>query len=217
MAAMQEAGNRKGRRNMSAISELIERLEKADEPHRGLDGRIAWAIGWRFNGFIWEGDPVGGPDTVEDFDVWYEVGGSWKKPWDDKFFGDDSLSKKEQALGEIDERWENPPRLTGSIDAAVGLLATALPGWAWSMGTCCVTDDARVWPDFNSTVNGDRLRREFPELLTPNRDWHKDRMEWIDFTDVALNPPGRPAIALCISILIAVERINELKVEVRTV
>lgn len=102
---------------------------------------------------------------------------------------------------------------TKSYDSALALLGCVLPGWSWHGGSCFITDDAQVWPDFNSPVHGERLRQEFPEWLTPNREWHQPQMEWIDFTDVALNPPGRPAIALCISILIAVERINELKAD----
>jgi hypothetical protein len=111
------------------ITDLIERLEHATGPDRGLDGRIAWALGWRFNGFIWDGDPVGGPDTVEDFNEWDQVGGCWIKPGDDKFYGDSSLSKHEMREGEMDDRWANPPCWTASVDASLDLLRDILPGW----------------------------------------------------------------------------------------
>lgn len=36
-----------------------------------------------------------------------------------------------------------------------------LPGWLWRVMSCSVSDDARVTPDFNDPVHGERLRAEF--------------------------------------------------------
>jgi hypothetical protein len=83
-----------------------------------------------------------------------------------------------------------PPNYTASIDAAVGLANRVLPGWAWRVATCCVSDDAWVFPDFNSPEHGSRLKAEFSQ-----------ERDWADETDVDLRPAGRPAIALCISVL----------------
>jgi hypothetical protein len=105
------------------IPDLIERLEKAEGPSRGLDGRIAWALGWRFNGFIWDGDPIGGPDTVEDFEEWEHIGGSWHQP------GDRFINIDETWDAAANLRWPEPPEWTASIDAAVKLCELTLPGW----------------------------------------------------------------------------------------
>jgi hypothetical protein len=93
-----------------------------------------------------------------------------------------------------------PIAFTASIDAAVALVKATLPGWGYRIATCCVSDDAAVWPDFNCATHGKRLREEFDET----RDWFAT-------TDVDLRPPGRPAIALCISVLLAKEAIAQQK------
>jgi hypothetical protein len=90
------------------------------------------------------------------------------------------------------------PCYTASIDAAVALCGRVLPGWGWRVATCCVSDDAWVFPDFNSPEHGDRLKREF------NQEW-----DWSELTDVDLRPPGRHAIALVLSILRAKQIIEE--------
>lgn len=91
------------------MRELIERLEKADGPSRGLDGRIAWALGWRFNGVDINDD---------DFDEWDTIGGHWHKP------GEDFCPVNRS----FDERlWPNPPEYTASVDAAIELADRVLP------------------------------------------------------------------------------------------
>lgn len=91
-----------------------------------------------------------------------------------------------------------PRALSGDMNAAVKLLNTVLPGWGWRMATCCVSDDAWIFPDYNCPSHGERLKKEFDE-----------RIPWIDLTDVDLRPPGRPAVALLISILLALEHMND--------
>ena len=73
----------------------------------------------------------------------------------------------------------------GSLDAAKALHDALLPGWWWAVGTCKVSDDARVSPDD---------ARRAP-----------DGGEWADYTDIDQRPPGNPARAWLLSILIAVE------------
>jgi len=164
------------------MKDLIERLEKLTEPSRGMDGRIAWALGWRFNGFIWDGDPEGGPDTEADFDDWPNIGGSWKKPGDDKFFGDNSLGKQELREGEAEGRWDHPPEWTGSIDAAAALVASLLPEWtAWEIKS------RRAMTHFVAEVEISRLDDNNQEVY-------------------ANGSSSTPAIALCIAILRAKEQ-----------
>lgn len=90
-----------------------------------------------------------------------------------------------------------PNALFGDMGAAVELVGIVLPGWGWRMSTCCVSDDAWVFPDFNSPSHGERLKRDLREDI-----------DWVDLTDVALSPSGRPSIALLISILKAKETIE---------
>jgi len=78
----------------------------------------------------------------------------------------------------------------GSLDAASALHDRLLPGWWWSVGTCRVSDDARVSPEGDDSV-------------TP------DGREWADITDVDMRPPGNPARAWLLSIVLALIYIEE--------
>lgn len=90
------------------------------------------------------------------------------------------------------------PAYTASLDAAVALVERVLPGWGWRVATCCVSDDAWIFPDFNHPVHGERLKREFREDI-----------DWVEITDVDLRPSGRPAIALLIATLKALDHSND--------
>ncbi len=83
----------------------------------------------------------------------------------------------------------------GSLDAAVGLVESVLPGWYWRVAECHLSSDAWVAPDFNCTTHGARLQEEVPPMIH-GEDWHS-------FTDVDVRPSGNPARALLISALIA--------------
>lgn len=84
------------------------------------------------------------------------------------------------------------PPYTTSLDAAVALVERVLPGWGWQVGTCYVSDDALVFPDFNGP-HGDRLRAEFGEVEVGSA---------LDTgIDIDRRPPGNPALALCIALL----------------
>jgi hypothetical protein len=80
------------------------------------------------------------------------------------------------------------PRYTGSLEAAVALVEQMLPGWWWRVGTCCVSDDAIIGPDFNSPIHGGRLKGQlFP--VTRGSEFDAG-------FDVDRRPPGNLPIAL---------------------
>jgi len=102
------------------------------------------------------------------------------------------------------DKWVEIPRLfplTQSVDCALALVSLKLPGWGYRIGTCCVSDDAFIFPDYNDPEHGERLKREFPRL--PNLE------EWADLTDVDLRPSGRLPIAILISLCLALDRIEK--------
>jgi hypothetical protein len=83
--------------------------------------------------------------------------------------------------------------VTGSLDAAVRFVETTLPGWWWKVGTCCVSDDACVCPDFNNPVHGAALKaRFFPIERGGLFDWG---------FDLDCRPSGNLPIALMQSAL----------------
>ena len=86
--------------------------------------------------------------------------------------------------------WIVLPDYTASVDASLALVERVLPGWGWRGGTCCVSDDCFIFPDFNSPIHGERLKREFPQLV--------DGVEWSDLTDIdrRQKPSCRPSIWL---------------------
>lgn len=92
------------------------------------------------------------------------------------------------------------PHFTYSIDAVVRLIKTRLPGWAYKMGTCSVSDDAWLVPDFNDPEHGPRLREEFGPVVP--------RSIWDAGIDIDRRPPGSIAIAMCIALVTALEEIE---------
>jgi len=104
------------------------------------------------------------------------------------------------ADGAIDpSRKDDVAPFTASLDAVVDLIERELPGWAWKVGTCCVSDDAWLVPDFNSPVHGERLKRELPF------DTLKAGDLWDIGIDIDQRPSGRPAIALLLAALTAIK------------
>jgi len=99
------------------LENLAQRCEQASVAGRGLDGRIAYALGWRFNGF------AHGPDESDDyFDDWEEVGGHWAQPGGDFCPVSRSFSRYD---------YPDPPLWTASLDAAMTLVPE---GWNWMAG-----------------------------------------------------------------------------------
>lgn len=87
------------------LEDLAARCESATGPDRGLDGRIAYALGWRFNGLD---DGVDDPD----FDEWNNIGGHWAQPGGD-------FCPVWSAFNSED--YPDPPDYTASLDAAMTL------------------------------------------------------------------------------------------------
>jgi hypothetical protein len=118
-------------------------------------------------------------------------------------------------LGNQRRRWrfllqyECPPatgfsyaRVTAQIDVARALFMNVFPGWCWRVAECSISDDAWVMPDFNHPEHGERLQQLFPI------ECQRDPLEWFG-TDIDLRPPGRPAAAFCISMLVAHQKTKE--------
>jgi len=78
----------------------------------------------------------------------------------------------------------------GSLDAALALHEAVLPGWWYQLGSCHLSDDARVSPDFNCPIHGADLSAKYDPAI-----------DWADMTDVDQRPAGNPARALLIAIL----------------
>ncbi|AZO29391.1 hypothetical protein [Mesorhizobium sp. M1B.F.Ca.ET.045.04.1.1] len=87
------------------------------------------------------------------------------------------------------------PAFTSDLNAAVKLLERILPGFAWKIGTCCVSDDAWVVPDFNCPTHGERLLKEYGKPAP--------RSIWDVGIDIDRRPPGNVAIALCLAVVTA--------------
>jgi len=81
------------------------------------------------------------------------------------------------------------PSLTSSRDRISDLIETALPGWAYKMGTCSVSDDAWLVPDFNCPVHGARLMNQFGPI--------EKGSVWDYGFDVDRRPSGNMALAMC--------------------
>jgi hypothetical protein len=82
------------------------------------------------------------------------------------------------------------PSYTASIEACVSLIETELPGWMWKCGTCHVSDDAWVCPNFVDPVHGERLREELDYANMKAGD------DWDVGFDVDRRPPGNVPLAL---------------------
>jgi hypothetical protein len=80
------------------------------------------------------------------------------------------------------------PSYTASLEAVAALIGEKLPGWAWKVGTCCVSDDGWVVPDFNCPVHGERLRKQFGEFAAGSPE--------DTGIDIDRRPSGQPALAL---------------------
>ena len=85
------------------------------------------------------------------------------------------------------DTWE-APTYTASLDAVAALIGEKLPGWAWKVGTCCVSDDGWVVPDFNCPVHGERLRKQFGDFAAGSPE--------DTGIDIDRRPSGNPALAL---------------------
>lgn len=92
-------------------------------------------------------------------------------------------------------------RYTSKVDDAAALVTKCLPGWWWKVGTCCVSDDACIAPDYNNPAHSERLHQEFPLDKLPE--------EFDAGFDVDRRPPGNVARALLESLLLALIAIEQ--------
>lgn len=87
------------------------------------------------------------------------------------------------------------PAFTSDLNAPVKLLERILPGFAWKVGTCCVSDDAWVVPDLNCPIHGERLLKQYGEPEFGSI--------WDAGVDIDRRPSGTVAIALCLAVVTA--------------
>jgi hypothetical protein len=95
------------------------------------------------------------------------------------------------------------PFYTASVDASLGLVALMLPGWGWQVGTCCVSDDALLFPDFNSPAHGERLKAELDYANMKAGDILDSGV------DIARAPSGQPALAVLEALVTALIHLEE--------
>lgn len=109
--------------------------------------------------------------------------------------------------GELPEEWGRVDLIMGgSLDEAVELHQAVLPGWLYRVGSCHLSDDAFVAPDFNCPKHGERLRREIPPLI--------NGQEWSEYTDIDQRPAGflpRALLHATLVALIGIKQIRELQ------
>lgn len=114
---------------MNIFEELVERCLMVKGPDRGIDGRIAYALGWRFSGFAKEG-------AFENLiDNWQDVSGHWARPDQDFCPPSESFDPK---------YYPPPPCWTGNSDIAMTLVPEVQ--WTWGIVVHSVPPSARVTP-----------------------------------------------------------------------
>lgn len=139
-------------------------------------------------GLLWRVHHSAGPDRKLDGDLWCAFNDGWHQ--------------FERVAGERHVDWfvRSPdgnegvaPNYTSSLDDVKRLVEGLLPGWWWKVGTCHVSDDACLCPDFNDPVHGARLRaRYFP--IEHNGPYDGG-------FDIDRRPPGNLPLALLEALL----------------
>lgn len=79
--------------------------------------------------------------------------------------------------------------ITCSRDGISEVIERVLPGWAYKMGTCSVSDDAWLCPDLNDPVHGPRLMQQFGPV--------EKGSIWDEGFDIDRRPSGNMALAMC--------------------
>lgn len=190
---------------MRDLSDLIDRVRVATGPDRELDAEIMFDLFATPVGRKYDGGPTGY--------LWPEDNPSWsfgiRFPGKDRTWFKDVRKRIDGETLVIERDGANVlmnalriPKLTASLDAAIEPCERVLPGWWWRVGTCHVSDDATIGPDYNSPEHGERLHREFP--IGVKDDGYPD--EWI--FDVDQRPPRSVALALILAVLLAKQEID---------
>lgn len=161
----------------SDLEALLARVEAAKGPDRELDVRIVAALLATPSAHV-EQSPIN--------DRWCIYDGvdsrGHKLLWE--------CGPKHRRLGWCG-RWE----ITASLDACKALQEQVLPGWAWRVGTCSVSDDAWTVPDFNCPKHGARLLEQFGPV--------ENGSIWDDGIDIDSRPSGNVPLAWLAAILTA--------------
>jgi hypothetical protein len=119
---------------MDELGDLIARVDGATGPSREIDFRIAYQLGWRFNGWNpWAPDDSSPSD--EAFARMEGLAGHWHEPGD-------RFARIDEDPGE--DRWDEPPEWSASLDAAITLCERTLPGWFVNLGDLDPTDKRAV-------------------------------------------------------------------------
>jgi len=101
--------------------EIIQRLEVAKCGSRELDCRMAYHLGWRFNGLRgFDGDDAAALDD-EDWAILNDMGGHWHQPGGEFCQVGVSFSPL---------IWPAPPKWTTSIDATVLMAEEMILEWS---------------------------------------------------------------------------------------
>lgn len=200
---------------LKTLTDLRERVQAATGPDRELDAEImfdmfASAVGKKDDcgplGYIW-------PDDNPSWNLGIRFPGkdrTWFSKTRTREERETLLIERDNALVLMNSlRVKN---ITSLLDDAIWLLNRVLPGWWWSIGTCCVSDDARIAPDYNDPAHGERLKREFPMPAERYLDPDEQRLTWGPFDegfDVDRRPPGNVPLALLEAMLDALIYIEE--------
>lgn len=161
---------------MGSYAELLARVKALTGPDREVDAEL-------YNMLVCEAGRIA--FKVQD---WSSEPGSRLPRYHDGWLAGHSTT---------DKYADGLERYTGSIDAAIALVERVLPGWAWKFGTCCVSDDAWLTPDFNSPIHGERLQAEFPNLVAGSL--------WDRGVDIDRRPAGNVPLAIITALLTAIE------------
>lgn len=86
------------------------------------------------------------------------------------------------------------------LQLAANMVKENLPGWCWNVGTCCVSDDAWVAPDFNDPVHGPRLHAELDPVAFDG--------PFDSGFDVDRRPPGNVGQALLDAVGLALDALR---------
>lgn len=169
------------------LSTLIEQAEKLTVPDRAFDARM------------WCAASV----TDQIFDD-YGIADGWHLEHEPNDNG--SVTQWAVKGKEAHKRARRAaPPYSGSLDAIVALVKQQLPGWIYSICECHLSDDAYLMPDYNHPVHGARFLAEFPEIENDPAYY------WQCLTDVDRRPAGNLPIALCTSLLLALQEIQRLR------
>lgn len=171
--------------NAEKWRKLAARCNEATEPYREIDAAICIAAGWpgpRRPYQTFQGPCINlrRSEDIDDDTIWLDWEDQAGEPW-----------------------YDVAPLLTESIDSVRALIEETLPGWAYKFGTCSVSDDAWLVPDFNCPIHGARLTAEFGPVVP--------RSIWDAGIDVDRRPSGNMALAMCEAFCLAMAAVAEQK------